>query len=38
MRAYTGGDVATNALNIPYGIEVNVLQPRTVGVSVDLRF
>jgi iron complex outermembrane recepter protein len=37
-NAYTGGDVATNALNIPFGIELNVLQPRTVGVSVDLRF
>ncbi len=37
-RAYTGGGLVSDALNNPYGIEVSVLQPRTVGVSVDVNF
>lgn len=34
-RAYTGGGTVVNGLNIPIRIDANVLQPRTVGVSVD---
>jgi iron complex outermembrane recepter protein len=37
-RAYTGGEVMLDAANVPYGIDVNMLQPRTVGVSVDVNF
>jgi outer membrane receptor protein involved in Fe transport len=34
-RAYLGGGLAVDSDNVPYGIDANVLQPRTVGVSVD---
>ena len=37
-RAYIGGGLAVDADNVPYGIDANVLQPRTVGISVDVGF
>ncbi|HEY7638145.1 MAG TPA: TonB-dependent receptor [Steroidobacteraceae bacterium] len=37
-RAYIGGGLAVDADNVPYGIELNALQPRTVGVSVDVGY
>jgi iron complex outermembrane receptor protein len=37
-RAYIGGGVGVDADNAPYGIDASVLQPRTVGISVDLGF
>jgi outer membrane receptor protein involved in Fe transport len=37
-RAYTGGGVSTDILNNPLEIQAIVLQPRTIGVSVDLNF
>ena len=37
-RAYLGGGLAVDADNVPYAIDVNVLQPRTVGISVDVGF
>jgi iron complex outermembrane recepter protein len=37
-RAYIGGGLGLDADNVPYGIDVNALQPRTVGISVDLGF
>lgn len=35
-RAYIGGALGVDADNVPYGIDVNTLQPRTVGVSIDV--
>lgn len=37
-RAYIGGGLVVDADNVPYGIDASVLQPRTVGVSIDVRF
>jgi iron complex outermembrane recepter protein len=37
-RAYIGGGLAVDFDNVPYGIDANVLQPRTVGISVDVGF
>jgi outer membrane receptor protein involved in Fe transport len=37
-RAYIGGGLAVDSDNVPYGIDANVLQPRTVGISVDVGF
>ena len=37
-RAYTGGGTIVNGLNIPVRVDVNVLQPRTVGLSLDVQF
>jgi outer membrane receptor protein involved in Fe transport len=37
-RAYLGGGLAVDFDNVPYGIDANVLQPRTVGISVDVGF
>jgi len=37
-RAYIGGGLAVDSDNVPYGIDANVLQPRTVGISVDIGF
>jgi outer membrane receptor protein involved in Fe transport len=37
-RAYIGGGVGVDADNVPYGIDLNALQPRTVGISIDLGF
>jgi outer membrane receptor protein involved in Fe transport len=36
--AYTGGGVTVDGLNTPVRVDVNVLQPRTVGFSLDVRF
>ncbi|HKQ14590.1 MAG TPA: TonB-dependent receptor [Steroidobacteraceae bacterium] len=37
-RAYLGGGLAVDSGNVPYGIDANVLQPRTLGISVDVGF
>jgi iron complex outermembrane receptor protein len=37
-RAYIGGGLALDVDNVPYGIEASVLQPRTLGISVDVGF
>jgi iron complex outermembrane recepter protein len=37
-RAYLGGGLVVDADNVPQSIDVNVLQPRTVGISVDVGF
>jgi outer membrane receptor protein involved in Fe transport len=37
-RAFTGGGVTTDGANQPVRLDVAVLQPRTVGVSVDFQF
>lgn len=37
-RAYLGGGLVVDADNVPRSIDVNVLQPRTVGISVDVGF
>jgi outer membrane receptor protein involved in Fe transport len=37
-RAYIGGGLGVDFDNVPYGIDANVLQPRTVGISVDAGF
>jgi outer membrane receptor protein involved in Fe transport len=37
-RAYAGGGLAVDFDNVPYGIDANVLQPRTVGISIDVGF
>jgi outer membrane receptor protein involved in Fe transport len=37
-RAFTGGGVTTDGLNRPVRLDLAVLQPRTVGVSVDFKF
>jgi outer membrane receptor protein involved in Fe transport len=37
-RAYIGGALGVDADNTPYGIDLNALQPRTVGISVDVGF
>jgi outer membrane receptor protein involved in Fe transport len=37
-RAYIGGGLAVDSDNVPYGIDANLLQPRTVGISVDVGF
>jgi outer membrane receptor protein involved in Fe transport len=37
-RAYIGGGLGVDAENVPYGIDLNALQPRTVGISVDVGF
>jgi len=37
-RAYIGGGLGVDADNVPYGIELNALQPRTIGVSLDVGF
>jgi hypothetical protein len=37
-RGYIGGDTVVNGLNIPIYVDVNVLQPRTIGLSLDVQF
>jgi iron complex outermembrane receptor protein len=37
-RAFTGGGVTTDGLNQPIRLDLAVLQPRTVGLSVDFKF
>lgn len=37
-RAYIGGGLVVDSDNVPQRIDVNVLQPRTVGLSVDVAF
>ena len=37
-RAYTGGGVLVDGLNRPVQLDLGVLQPRTIGVSVDFAF
>jgi outer membrane receptor protein involved in Fe transport len=37
-RGYIGGGVGLDANNVPYGIDLNALQPRTIGVSIDVGF
>ena len=37
-RAYIGGGLGVDADNVPYGIDLNALQPRTLGISVDVGF
>ncbi len=37
-RGLVGGGAAVNGLNIPYAIEVQTLQPRTVGLALDVSF
>jgi iron complex outermembrane receptor protein len=37
-RAYTGGGTTVNGLNIPIFINVIPLQPRTIGLSLDVAF
>ncbi len=37
-RGYVGGGASINGRNIPYAIEVQTLQPRTVGIGVDMSF
>ncbi len=37
-RGYIGGGTVVNGLNIPIYVDVNVLQPRTVGLSLDVQF
>jgi len=37
-RAFTGGGTTVDGLNFPVRLDLNVLQPRTVGLSVDVQF
>jgi outer membrane receptor protein involved in Fe transport len=37
-RAFIGGGLGVDADNVPYGIDLNALQPRTVGISIDVGF
>lgn len=37
-RAFTGGGTTVDGLNAPIRLDLNVLQPRTVGLSVDVQF
>jgi iron complex outermembrane receptor protein len=37
-RAFTGGGTTVDGLNVPIRLDLNVLQPRTVGLSVDVQF
>ena len=37
-RAYIGGGLVVDADNVPQSIDVNALQPRTVGISLDVGF
>lgn len=37
-RAYIGGGLVIDADDVPYGIDASVLQPRTVGIGVDVGF
>lgn len=37
-RAFTGGGTTVDGLNSPIRLDLNVLQPRTVGLSVDVQF
>ena len=37
-RALTGGGTTVDGLNSPIRLDLNVLQPRTVGLSVDVQF
>jgi iron complex outermembrane recepter protein len=37
-RAFTGGGTTVDGLNVPVRLDLNVLQPRTVGLSVDVQF
>lgn len=37
-RAFTGGGVTTDGLNRPIRLDLAVLQPRTVGLSIDFQF
>ncbi|WP_198683508.1 TonB-dependent receptor [Peristeroidobacter agariperforans] len=37
-RAFTGGGVTVDGLNQPVRLDLAVLQPRTVGLSVDFQF
>ena len=37
-RAFTGGGTTVDGLNAPIRLDLNILQPRTVGLSVDVQF
>ena len=37
-RGYTGGGTTVNGLDQPIRVDVNLLQPRTVGFSLDFQF
>lgn len=37
-RAFTGGGVTVDGLNQPVRLDLAVLQPRTVGLSIDFQF
>lgn len=37
-RGYTGGGTTVDGLNQPVRVDVNVLQPRTIGFSLDFQF
>jgi outer membrane receptor protein involved in Fe transport len=37
-RAFTGGGVTTDGANQPVRLDLAVLQPRTVGLSIDFQF
>jgi outer membrane receptor protein involved in Fe transport len=37
-RAFTGGGVTTDGLDQPVRLDLAVLQPRTVGLSIDFQF
>jgi iron complex outermembrane receptor protein len=37
-HAYIGGGLGIDADNEPYGIDLNALQPRTAGISLDVGF
>jgi iron complex outermembrane receptor protein len=37
-RAFTGGGVTTDGANQPIRLDLAVLQPRTVGLSIDFQF
>lgn len=37
-RAFTGGGTTVDGVNFPIRLDLNVLQPRTVGSSVDVQF
>jgi outer membrane receptor protein involved in Fe transport len=37
-RAYVGGAPLVNGLNLPVRADANIMQPRTIGVSLDVQF
>lgn len=37
-RAFTGGDTTVDGINRPVRLDLGVLQPRTVGLSLDFQF